>query len=140
MFAAENSKLQPCSPADDAGQFGENLCVEGTVGQKQGQLQYLNATSTGGRKQSLWCMWSDPHLFLLMVGITEHRLPLAASCSWCLWEKVELTELPGSLLIDEESVRVKGSGHCTILHVSYDQEADETPELVRGTTRTTLEI
>lgn len=36
--------------------------------------------------------------------------------------KIELTDLPGRFLIDETSVRVKGSGHCTILHVSYTDE------------------
>lgn len=50
-----------------------------------------------------------------------------------LFAKIELTDLPGRSLIDETSVRVKGSGHCTILHVSYTDEPKEAIkiELVR---------
>ncbi|CAM9101943.1 unnamed protein product, partial [Laminaria digitata] len=33
--------------------------------------------------------------------------------------EVELTELPDRSMIDQASVRVKGSGYCTIVHVSY---------------------
>ncbi|CAN0195768.1 unnamed protein product [Ectocarpus sp. 6 AP-2014] len=36
--------------------------------------------------------------------------------------EVELADLPHRFLINETSVRVKGSGHCTILHVSYTDE------------------
>ncbi|CAM9545236.1 unnamed protein product, partial [Hapterophycus canaliculatus] len=52
--------------------------------------------------------------------------------------KVELTDLPGHALIDGTSVRVKGSGHCTILHVSYSDEPKEIiePELVRNSPTT----
>ncbi|CBN77799.1 conserved unknown protein [Ectocarpus siliculosus] len=35
--------------------------------------------------------------------------------------EVELAELPRNF-IDQTSIRVKGSGHCTILHVSYSEE------------------
>ena len=37
-------------------------------------------------------------------------------------------------MVDKASVRVKGSGHCTILHVSYSDEAKKVtkPELVRS--------
>lgn len=42
--------------------------------------------------------------------------------------KIELTDLPDRSLVDETSVRVKGSGQCTILHVSY---ADEPLEVVK---------
>ncbi|CAM9353479.1 unnamed protein product [Ectocarpus fasciculatus] len=35
--------------------------------------------------------------------------------------EVELAELPRNL-IDQTSVRVKGSGHCTILHVGYSED------------------
>eukprot|EP00904_Undaria_pinnatifida_P004389 jgi/Undpi1/13951/HiC_scaffold_9.g03602.m1 len=42
--------------------------------------------------------------------------------------EVELTELPGGSVIDKASVRVKGSGHCTILHVSYSDEANKIAE------------
>ena len=46
--------------------------------------------------------------------------------------KVELTDLPNSFLIDGASVRVKGIGHCTILHVSYsDKPKHPRPEPVR---------
>lgn len=34
-------------------------------------------------------------------------------------EQVELTGLPGGFSIEERSVAVKGSGHCTILDVSF---------------------
>ncbi|CAB1110606.1 unnamed protein product [Ectocarpus sp. CCAP 1310/34] len=37
--------------------------------------------------------------------------------------KVELAELPRGF-IDQTSIRVKGSGHCTILHVSYSEEPE----------------
>ncbi|CAM9649156.1 unnamed protein product [Pylaiella littoralis] len=42
--------------------------------------------------------------------------------------EVELTDLPGHALIDGTSVRVKGSGHCTILHVSY---SDKPKDIIR---------
>eukprot|EP00903_Cladosiphon_okamuranus_P006878 g6698.t2 len=40
--------------------------------------------------------------------------------------EVELTDLPGRTFIDGTSVRVKGSGYCTIVHASY---TDERPEV-----------
>eukprot|EP00903_Cladosiphon_okamuranus_P006879 g6699.t1 len=45
--------------------------------------------------------------------------------------EVELTDLPGHVLVDETSFRVKGSGHCTILHVSYTDVPKETIELTQ---------
>lgn len=50
-----------------------------------------------------------------------------------LLAKVELTDLPSHALIDGTSVRVKGSGYCTIIHVSYSDKPKETVrlELVR---------
>ncbi|CAM9173604.1 unnamed protein product [Ectocarpus sp. 12 AP-2014] len=41
--------------------------------------------------------------------------------------KVELTGLPGNGFIEEQSLTVKGSGHCTILDVSFS-EGDSTAE------------
>ena len=38
-------------------------------------------------------------------------------------KKVELTELPDRSMIDKASVRVKGSGYCTIVRVSYSARA-----------------
>ena len=48
--------------------------------------------------------------------------------------QVELAELPGGSMIDKASVRAKGSGYCSILHVSYSDEAKKMtkPELVRA--------
>ncbi|CAN0148720.1 unnamed protein product, partial [Ectocarpus sp. 4 AP-2014] len=40
-----------------------------------------------------------------------------------LVRKVELAELPRGF-IDQTSIRVKGSGYCTILHVSYSEEPE----------------
>lgn len=40
---------------------------------------------------------------------------------------MELTGLPGNGFIEEQSLTVKGSGHCTILDVSFS-EGDTTPE------------
>ncbi|CBN77797.1 conserved unknown protein [Ectocarpus siliculosus] len=37
--------------------------------------------------------------------------------------EVELAELPRGF-IDQTSIRVKGSGHCTILHVSYSEDLE----------------
>ncbi|CAM9685635.1 unnamed protein product, partial [Ectocarpus sp. 12 AP-2014] len=37
--------------------------------------------------------------------------------------EVELAELPRGL-IDQTSIRVRGSGHCTILHVSYSEDPE----------------
>eukprot|EP00752_Nemacystus_decipiens_P006822 g6124.t1 len=47
--------------------------------------------------------------------------------------EVELMDLPDHLLIDGTSVRVKGSGYCTIIHVSYSDEPKEIvkPELTQ---------
>lgn len=42
-----------------------------------------------------------------------------------VFAKVELTDLPDYSLIDDTSVRVKGSGYCTIIHVSYSDEPNE---------------
>ncbi|CAM9390615.1 unnamed protein product [Ectocarpus sp. 8 AP-2014] len=40
--------------------------------------------------------------------------------------EVELADLPRNF-IDQTSVRVKGSGHCTILHVSYSEKPSTLP-------------
>ncbi|CAN0080877.1 unnamed protein product [Pylaiella littoralis] len=42
--------------------------------------------------------------------------------------EVELRDLPGRTLIDKTSVRVKGSGKCTVLHVSYSDTQGEKDE------------
>ncbi|CAM9996289.1 unnamed protein product [Ascophyllum nodosum] len=39
--------------------------------------------------------------------------------------EVELTGLPNRRLVDGESVRVRGSGHCSILHVAFSDQPKE---------------
>ena len=68
--------------------------------------------------------WNDPRF---VAGGPDDFSPIMIT------KKVELTELPDRSMVDKASVRVKGSGHCTILHVSYSDQAKKAtkPELVR---------
>ena len=72
------------------------------------------------------------HKATLFPGVWVRLAVLAA-----LSVKVELTNMPGRSLIDEASVRVKGIGHCVILHISYsDKPKDVKPEPVRRLVKT----
>lgn len=56
------------------------------------------------------------------------RTDWAISCLHVASDKqVELTGLPGAFWIEDQSVAIKGSGHCTILDVALSDCAEPPP-------------